>query len=178
MINNGYIDKEIIWINFFGWIMLIGICIIGVILYFRYYKPIKKIKAEAVNAFSCFGKAKLIFMFVWLGIMVCFYLYQIFIKPDIMVFTVFTFVGIIPMLFAERGIIYINDYELFIGGTVVKIPALEKIEYRVEASSRGGFYYMIYLKVGEKVLNKWITERSAEFLKNHINLNLTKDTDN
>lgn len=157
--------------------MLIGIGVIAVILYFRYYKLIKKIKAESVNEFYCFGKGKLIFMIVWAGIMTCFYFYQIFINPDIMVFTAFTFVGIIPMLFVERGIIYINDYELFIDGTVVKIPALEKIEYRVEASSRGGFYHMIYLKVGEKVINKWITERSAEFLKNHINLNLPKDTD-
>ena len=176
MRNSGYIDKEILWIDFFGWIMLIGICIIGVILYFRYYKPIKKIKAEAVNTFSCFGEWRFIFIFIWTGIMICFYLYQIFINPDMMVFTAFTFLGIFPMLFAEPGIIYINDYELFINGTVVKISSLDKIEYSVEHSSRGGFFYIVKLKVGEKVINKFITRRSLEFLRNHINLNLPKDT--
>lgn len=67
-------------------------------------------------------------------------------------------------------------YELFINRTVVKIPSLDKIEYSVEHSSRGGFFYIVKLKVGEKVINKFITRRSLEFLRNHINLNLPKDT--
>ena len=76
---NGYIEKEILWINLWGWIMLIGIGVIAVILYFRYYKPIEKIKAEAVNTYFCFGEWRFIFIFIWTGIMICFYLYQIFV---------------------------------------------------------------------------------------------------
>lgn len=146
------------------WIVFIFSGIFYIFLYLKYYRPIKKIKADAVYVFKCFGKGRLIAMVTWLTVLTLLLIFVIYIKPNFWLFIYIAAFGVIPFSYISLGTIYINDYELFIDGTVYDISSIHKIYFEVRSSKNATLYYTSICSNDGIIKHKYITNKAADFL--------------
>ncbi|HNX65094.1 MAG TPA: hypothetical protein PKI60_07925 [Oscillospiraceae bacterium] len=150
------------------WIVFIFSGIFYIFLYLKYYRPIKKIKAEAACVFKCFGKGRLIAMVTWLTVLTLVLIFVIYIKPNFWLFLYISAFGVIPFSYISLGTIYVNDYELFIDGTVYQISSIDKIHFEVRSNRNGTFYYTSICSNDGIIKHKYITFKAADFLAEHF----------
>ncbi len=150
------------------WLVFIFAGAFFILLFFRYIRPILRMRSEFNDVFDGCGKVNLIIMVTWLTILTYLYIRVIYIKPDFGMFLYVAFLGIIPFAFVMRGIVFINDNELFVDGKVIQRNEIESIDYETRLVKNGIAYIAcIHLNDG-KVVRMAVTNKASKLLTKHF----------
>lgn len=156
-------DSNIIFGN--AWLIFIFTGAFYVVLYFKFYKQIKRIEAEAEGIFECVGFTRLYFIVIWLTFQNILFVYSIFIKPSDLMFILVLVIGIIPFSYLGRGIICYNDKELFVDATILKISSIKSIEFDSRIGRNGRIYIAYFYNYDGREKHQSISNDAISFLK-------------